>query len=731
MEAVLNFFLKAISEVRKRHYLLIIAVLLNVFFIFFWQTVPTFVDFKKPIYYVLTGAAFILIFNYFVVSHLLIIIADYIDQKHDKEAAEPITDKDKGKLMHKIFSEYSDIDKRELLNLVVSIEEMNKILQDRNIQVDIPLSNLSVLWREKTPEDKKKKKPLRLKRGQNIWTTVFGRDFLDNGDVVKNKLLKDFLSIFEKVVEDIYESLDGDLSESRLILDLFVVFILLKKLDKNDICPSVVDKFAGDSDKNKQQSNYFELEKFRDASSLRSVNAYDILSNITLVEHSVNVALWTLRYIFENNYGYPIIISAVLVAFAHDIGKIPEIYEEELARYTTTDHPYASANYLKKLTTFSSIPNERMKLIEESILRHHGKIESKSDAQNIFHEILKKADHNAREMEIQAYQQSQGKFINDELPLLKVADFDFPLGDEESVYDDEQDEDEINILALVKSMQRDLKLAMVEKFSTRYGMIDLKRTSNQEEQNVSQSQPQNQVVEDEDEQEIKLNDEQQQSDTNKNKIVSVFKSSINYDDDISNITCINDEFINNILKRIVQKINRVSLNNGGQSRYNAFSFKDTVFVTSYFIKKSIKEELESLGCTELTDIINKEQREYKKREKEAEKQGIPISQIEDNRVFTKKLLQYVIIDKIKKEYDLINTNYVKDNFYGGYFEVYLKNGETLSETKKTFYVPFKIDVFKKMADLAEIENRKEQENNIFRFITEVKFATNSKKDDSD
>ena len=729
MEVVLDFFSKTILEVKKRHYLLIIAAFLNGFFILFWHLAPyVIIDFRKPIYYFFAEVVSVLFFNYFVVSHLLIIIADYIDQKNNKETTEPIADKDKSKLMHKIFSEYSDIDKRELLNLVVSIEEMNKILQDKNTQVDIPLSNLSVLWRERTPEDKAKKKKRPLKRGQNIWTTVFGRDFLDNGEVVRNKLLKDFLNIFEKAVEDIYENLDGDLSESKLILDLFVVFILLKKLDKNDTCPSVVDKFAGDSDKNKQQGNYFELEKFRDASSLRSVNAYDILSNITLVEHSVNVALWTLRYIFENNYGYPIIISSVLVAFAHDVGKIPEIYEEELERYTTTDHPYASANYLKKLTTFSSIPNERMKFIEESILKHHGKLESKNDTQNIFHEILKKADHHAREMEIQAYQQSQGKFINDELPLLKVADFDFPLGDEESVYDDEQDED--GILALVKSMQRDLKLAMVEKFSARYGRIEPKQST--DEQVVSQSQPQNQVVEEdkENKQELKLNNEQQ-LDTNKSKIVPVFKSSINYDDDISNIKCINDEFINNILKRIVQKINRVSLNNGGQSSYNAFSFKDTVFVTSYFIKKSIKEELEESGCTELTDIINEEQREYKKREKEAEKQGIPISQIEDNRVFTKKLLQYVIIDKIKKEYDLINTNYVKDNFYGGYFEIYLKNGETLSETKKTFYVPFKIDVFKKMVDLAELENRKEQENNIFQFITEVKFATNSKKDDSD
>jgi len=727
MEVVLDFFSKTILEVKKRHYLLIIAAFLNGFFILFWHLAPyVIIDFRKPIYYFFAEVVSVLFFNYFVVSHLLIIIADYIDQKNNKETTEPIADKDKSKLMHKIFSEYSDIDKRELLNLVVSIEEMNKILQDKNTQVDIPLSNLSVLWRERTPEDKAKKKKRPLKRGQNIWTTVFGRDFLDNGEVVRNKLLKDFLNIFEKAVEDIYENLDGDLSESKLILDLFVVFILLKKLDKNDTCPSVVDKFAGDSDKNKQQGNYFELEKFRDASSLRSVNAYDILSNITLVEHSVNVALWTLRYIFENNYGYPIIISSVLVAFAHDVGKIPEIYEEELERYTTTDHPYASANYLKKLTTFSSIPNERMNLIEESILKHHGKLESKNDTQNIFHEILKKADHHAREMEIQAYQQSQGKFINDELPLLKVADFDFPLGDEESVYDDE-DEDEISILVLVKSMQRDLKLAMVEKFSAKYGRIEPKQ--NTEEQSISE--PQSHIIEEK--QETKPED--RQLNTNKDtKIVPVFTNSpINYDDDaaISDIQCINNEFIENVLKRIAEIINRVSLNSSGQTIYNAFSFKDTVFVTSYFIKKSIKEELEKSGCTDLTDIINKEQKEYKKRSKEAENQGIPVSQIEDNRVFTKKVLQYVIIEKIKKEYDLINTNYVKNNFYGGYFEIYLNEGKTLSETKKTFYVPFKIDVFRKMADLAEIENRKVRENNIFKLITEVKFGGGSGNENND
>jgi len=725
MEAVLDFFSKTISEVKKRHYLLIIAAFLNGFFILLWHFTPYVVDFKKPIYYILTGIVFILIFNYFIVPHLLIMIADYIDEKNNQEITEP---KDKSRLMHKIFSEYSDVDKRELLNLVVSIEEMNKILQDKNTQVDIPLSHLSVLWRERTPEDKakKKKRPIRLKRGQNIWTTIFGRDFLDNGEVVRNKLLKNFLSIFEKTVEDIYENLDGDLSESKLVLDLFVVFILLKKLDKNDTCPSVVDKFNGDSDKNKKQGNYFELEKFRDASSLRSVNAYDILSNITLVEHSVNVALWTLRYIFENNYGYPIIISSVLVAFAHDVGKIPEIYEEELERYTTTDHPYASANYLKKLTTFSSIPNERMRLIEESILKHHGKLESKNDTQNIFHEILKKADHNAREMEIQAYQQSQGKFINDELPLLKVADFDFPLGDEESVYDDEQDEDdEISILALVKSMQRDLKIAMVEKFSARYGRIEPKQKT--EEQPVSEQQ--SHVAEEK--QETKPEDGQLNT-SKDTKIVPVFTNTTvnnNYDDDsaISDIQCINNEFIENVLKRIAQSINKVSYKNknGGKMIYNGFSFKDTVFVTSYFIKKSIKEELENAGCTDIIKIINEEQKEYKRREEEAERQGIPTSKIEDNRIFTKKVLQYVIIEKMKKEYDLINTNYVKDNFYGGYFEIYLNTGKTLSETKKTFYVPFRIDVFQKIADLAEIEERKVIQNNIFKLITDVKFGGSS------
>jgi len=713
MEVVLDFFSKAITEVKKRHYLLIIAAFLNGFFILFWYIIPYIIDFKKPIYYILTGIASISIFNYFIVPRLLIIVSDYIDKEKNKN---PDDIKDKTKLIHKVFSEYSDVDKRELVNLVLSIEEMNRILQDKSANVDIPLSNLSVLWREKTPEDKAKKQKKPLKRGQSVWTTVFGRGFLDKGEIVKNKLLKNFLSIFERIVEDIYEKLDGDLSESKLVLDLFVVFILLKRLDRNDTCPSVVNKLANDSDKNKKANNYFEVEGFRDASSLRAVNAYDILSNITLLEHSVNAALWTIRYILENNYGYPIIISAVLVALAHDIGKIPDIYEEELKLYSTTDHPYVSANYLKKLTTFSSIPNERMELIEESVLKHHGKIESKNDKQNIFYEILKKADHNARETEIQAYQQSQGNFINDEMPLLKKVEFDFPLGDEELAYNDEQDDNEINISILVKNMQKDLRLSMVEMFSARYGRVEPKNDI--EEQPISQ--PQSQTIEQETEQK-----KEPLITNNHIETAPVANSLMNYDNDevINNIQCVNNAFIEVILKRIAEKINITSSSSStAQMIYNAFSFKDTVFVTSYFVKKCIKEELKNTGCTDLTVRIEEEQKEYDEEVKKAVSEGRDKNSVKDNRVFTQKVLQYVIIEKIKKEYDLIDANYVKGDFYGGYFDVYLNDGETLSgTTNKSFYVPFKRDVFAKIADLTEIEDRKIK-HTIFGSIKEIKYG---------
>jgi hypothetical protein len=727
MEVVLDFFSKAVSEVKKRYYLLIIAAFLNGFFILFWYIIPYIIDFKKPIYYIYSGIFFILVFNYFVVSNLLIIVSDYVDERDNKEPIETSEIKDKNKFINKVFSEYSDVDKRELVNLVLSIEEMNRILQDKSANVDIPLSNLSVLWREKSLEDKAKKKKKPLKRGQSIWTTVFGRAFLDNGEVVKNRLLKNFLSIFEKIVEDVYENLDGDLSESKINLDLFVVFILLKRLDRNDTCSSVVDKFtANDSDKNKKANNYFELECFRDASSLRTVNAYDILSNITLLEHSVNVSLWTIRYILENNYGYPITISAVLVALAHDIGKIPDIYEEELERYSTTDHPYASANYLKKLTTFSSIPDARMRLIEESILKHHGKLESKNDAQNIFHEILKKADHNAREMEIQAYQQSQGKFVNDELPFLKAAEFDFPLDDEELEYNDEQDDDEISILILVKNMQKELRLLMVERFSVKYKKPEPKQNS--EEQSAYQ--PQWQTMEQTTKQEQEAEPKNEQLNTSKNieTTPAVANSLTNYNNDevINNIQCVNDGFIENILKRIAQAINTTSSNKTAQMTYNAFSFKDTIFVTSFFVKQCIKDELKNTGCTDLAKIIDEEQKEYDRRAKEAKNAGIPLNQVKDDRIFTQKVLHYVIIEKIKKEYDLIDTNYIKDNFFGGYFDVYLDKGEKLSETnKKSFYVPFKMDVFRKIADLTEIESRKEREGKIFKRITEIKYGGNN------
>lgn len=120
---------------------------------------------------------------------------------------------------------------------------------------------------------------------------------------------------------------------------------LLVLLDNEGHCPSVVRNAARSEEDNKRDEVQF-----------------DLLAQITLGEHAINVARALAKATKE-----ALVADAVIVALAHDLGKIPKWHS---ASYTTGDHPKIStmviestAPEFKTLTNFNGLRN--------TILEHH------------------------------------------------------------------------------------------------------------------------------------------------------------------------------------------------------------------------------------------------------------------------------------------------------------------------------------------------------------------------
>jgi len=148
--------------------------------------------------------------------------------------------------------------------------------------------------------------------------------------------------------------------------------MILGLLDSYGDCPSVVNI---DADR--------EYQKLR--------NVYDLLSGVTLLDHSLNVS----ERMIENfkkakTRDIEMLLGKVLVtALGHDIGKIPELIE--IQKYAKGDHPYISYLVMKKVILKGD--SQQRDDILTAIREHHYPV------QEGFTYELRKADQEAREME--------------------------------------------------------------------------------------------------------------------------------------------------------------------------------------------------------------------------------------------------------------------------------------------------------------------------------------------
>lgn len=149
------------------------------------------------------------------------------------------------------------------------------------------------------------------------------------------------------------------------------VEFLLQLLDQYGDCPSVVKL---DADREYQQVR----------------NVYDLLSKVTLLDHSLNVAEQMVKNLSTNTKDPDMLMGKILVtSLGHDIGKIPELIEGQ--KYAKGDHPYISYLVVKKVIHQGSSPQHDE--ILAAIREHHYPIREG------FTYELRKADQQARELE--------------------------------------------------------------------------------------------------------------------------------------------------------------------------------------------------------------------------------------------------------------------------------------------------------------------------------------------
>ena len=168
-------------------------------------------------------------------------------------------------------------------------------------------------------------------------------------------------AFYGEVIEPHKETLGGMLEEINRIMEI---------LEQYGGCPSVVDTIA-------------------DSEKKTATRMGDILSKVTLRDHTFNVARIALRLLmdaYDDPVGYiPVVIIAAL---GHDLGKIPQLRSQ--GKYVKADHPLTSVSIIEEI--FEKDKDAHwLKMVAKAIGEHH------QSATDPLSELLKEADGKARQ----------------------------------------------------------------------------------------------------------------------------------------------------------------------------------------------------------------------------------------------------------------------------------------------------------------------------------------------
>ena len=149
---------------------------------------------------------------------------------------------------------------------------------------------------------------------------------------------------------------------------------IMELLERYGDCPSVVDTIA-------------------DSEKKVATRVGDILSKVTLRDHTFNVTRIALR-LLKDTYHDPVgyVPAVIIAALGHDLGKIPELRSRD--KYVKADHPPASVSIVEEI--FEKDKDAHwLKMVAKAIGEHH------QSATDPLSELLKEADGKARQMEIE------------------------------------------------------------------------------------------------------------------------------------------------------------------------------------------------------------------------------------------------------------------------------------------------------------------------------------------
>lgn len=159
--------------------------------------------------------------------------------------------------------------------------------------------------------------------------------------------------------------------------------------------------------------NIMKLYKFEDIKSVREGDCsgsghmssrYEILSEVNLYDHTINVAIQAVEMLSANGTPKDLISISLIIAILHDFGKSPIIsenfFEEKGQRHHKTGGIFAKhflLDFLRKNKN-SNINKQIIETISQTVYKHH---DHDNEKNNVFINFLFDADIKARELELE------------------------------------------------------------------------------------------------------------------------------------------------------------------------------------------------------------------------------------------------------------------------------------------------------------------------------------------
>ncbi len=328
-----------------------------------------------------------------------------------------------------------------------SADVIIKNLKEKGV-LEINLSELNSLWSENAKQERREEKEINIDMSKmyHFWRDETAieihwqeeKGFKSDRTKTFLKFLKKTLKVKEKLGKPDSADTEGNFEKSVFQAEYRIILFLLEQLDEYGHCSSVVDMLdrknfkSGEPDDIKLKQNIYEILPVDVKTRLKKKpqtggdngdgkkspefeipfkNSYEILKNVNLLDHSVNVAENIIKLICEDEddeiYKNTMLPVAVIVALAHDIGKIPEYYT---GVYNKLTHPLISATILHEFIEGSDQPIKKtldkqiIEIMVEAVKNHHTTVSPQAATESRFKKIieyLKKADTKARTQEVE------------------------------------------------------------------------------------------------------------------------------------------------------------------------------------------------------------------------------------------------------------------------------------------------------------------------------------------